>query len=217
MTDRLTELVFILDKSGSMCGREEDTIGGFNATIREQKEKGNRVYVTSVLFSDEHSILIDRIPIEEVREMERNDFRVGGCTALIDTIGDTIDHITKVQRYTKSDPADKTIFVIITDGLENASHKYSSKEVKKMIEGKKENGWEFLFLGANIDAVETAKRYGIDEDRAVNYHNDEVGIRTAYKAVSGFVAASVDSGDEKIPSFWRTEADKDYNSRKNKH
>ena len=217
MTDRLTELVFILDKSGSMYGREEDTIGGFNATVKEQKETGNRVYVTSVLFSDEHKILIDRLPIEEVREMERNDFRVGGCTALIDTIGDTIEHIGKVQHYTKSDPVDKTIFVIITDGLENASRKYSAGEVRKMIEGKKEKGWEFLFLGANIEAVETARRYGIDEDRAVNYHNDEEGIRTVYKAVSGFVTASMKAGDEKIPDSWRTEADKDFNTRKKGH
>ncbi len=170
-----TELVFIMDKSGSMAGKEEDSVGGFNATIEEQKEKGNEVYVTAVLFSDNHEIVIDRMDIREVKKMQRSDFRVGGCTALVDTIGYTIEHIGKVQHYDRSGKIDNTVFVIITDGLENASHRFSSDEVKKMIKAKEETGWKFLFLGANIDAVETAARFGIGHDRAVTFHNDGQG------------------------------------------
>ncbi len=208
-----TELVFIMDKSGSMAGKEEDSVGGFNATIEEQKEKGNEVYVTAVLFSDNHEIVIDRMDIREVKKMERKDFRVGGCTALVDTIGNTIEHIGKVQHYDRSGKIDNTVFIIITDGLENASHRYSSDEVKKMIRAKEETGWKFLFLGANIDAVETAKSFGIREDYAVNYHNDRKGIRAVYGAVSRFVDACADEC-ELSEGSWRAEVDKDYRNRK---
>ena len=207
------ELVFIMDKSGSMAGKEEDSVGGFNATISEQKEKGNDVFVTAVLFSDNHQILIDRMDIKEVEEMKRQDFRVGGCTALVDTIGYTIEHIEKVQHYDRSGKIDHTIFVIITDGLENASHRFSSDEVKKMIKAKEETGWSFLFLGANIDAVETAKSFGIREDYAVNYHNDRKGIRAVYGAVSRFMDACSEDC-EMSEGEWRREVDEDYKNRK---
>ena len=187
--NNITELVFILDKSGSMSGLEADTIGGFNSMINEQKEKDGICYVSTVLFSDYSTVLHDRIRLADVPEMTKNDYRVSGCTALIDAIGDAIHHIETIHKYAREeDVPTKTLFVITTDGLENASRRYSSSEVKRMIEQKKEkHGWEFVFIGANIDAVETAKHFGINENRAVDYHADKRGTHVVFSAVSKMV------------------------------
>lgn len=183
--NKLSELVFILDKSGSMAGKEKDTIGSFNANIKQHKKEDYDVLVTTVLFSDNHTILHDRISIKEVKDMDVKQYVVGGCTALIDAMGDTISHIKDIHKYQrKDDIPEHTMFIIVTDGLENASHKHSSDEVKKLVEQQKEIGWEFIFLGANIDAVETAKKFSIDESRAVNYINDAEGIAAAYDFTS---------------------------------
>lgn len=178
-------MVFILDKSGSMCGLESDTIGGFNSLIKQQKEKEGDAYVTTVLFSDKTEMIHDRIPLSEIGEMTDKEYHVGGCTALIDAIGETVTHIEKIHKYIREeDRPDSVFFVITTDGMENASHVFSSSEVKKLISAKKESGWEFIFLGANIDAVETAKSFGIDEDHAAEYACDSVGVRQNFDAVA---------------------------------
>ena len=191
MKKGLTEMVFILDCSGSMASLTEDTIGGFNSMIEEQKEKDGVCYVTTVLFNDRSLTIHDRIPLTEVPKMTRDDYRVCGCTALIDAIGAAIEHTEMIHKYVrKEDVPAHTLFMITTDGLENASTKYSSKEVKRMIEQRKEKeGWEFIFIGANIDAVETAKHFGIQEDRVANYHADKVGTSVIYKAMSGIVGS----------------------------
>ena len=212
MKKNLTELVFILDKSGSMAGKEEDVIGGFNSIIDKQ-EKDN-AFVTTVLFSDSDYMLHDRLDIKEVKDITSKDYRVGGCTALIDAIGNTIKHIVTIQKYAEKKP-NKTIVTIMTDGMENASTKYSSDEVKKTIKEKTEEGWEFVFLGANIDSVETAKSFGINEDRAINFHNDKAGIGKSLKAVHNFLYAVREDKYVDIETMaWREEADEDYNSRK---
>lgn len=182
----ITELVFILDRSGSMSGLESDTIGGFNAMIEKQKKQDGECYVSTVLFDNESKVLHDRIKLADIPKMTDEDYTVGGCTALIDAIGGAIHHIGNIHKYARSEdvPA-HTMFVITTDGMENASHRYSSEEVKKMIERQKTKyGWEFLFIGANIDAVETAKHFGIDRNRAVNYHADKEGTAVVFDAVA---------------------------------
>ena len=212
MNNNLTELVFILDKSGSMAGKQEDVVGGFNATIDEQKD--NNTLVSTVLFSDNEKMIHDRVDIKEINHLSLTDYQVGGCTALIDAIGNNIKHIEKVHKYIREeDTPNKVLFVISTDGLENASVKFSSEDVKKMIKQKQEIGWEFLFLGANIDSVETARMYGIKEERAVNYHNDKRGIHKQFKAVSDF-AKSYSLGEDVDNGNWRKEVDEDYESRK---
>lgn len=182
----LTELIFILDRSGSMSGLESDTIGGFNSMITEQKEKDGRCLVSTILFNDRSKVVHDRVNLSEIRDMTRDDYRVSGCTALIDALGDAIHHIANIHKYARSEdvPA-HTMFVITTDGLENASHRYSADEVRKMITREKEkHGWEFIFIGANIDAVETARRYGIDEEMAVDYCSDSAGTSAVFASVS---------------------------------
>ena len=170
MKKDLTELVFILDRSGSMHGLEADTVGGFNSFIEKQKDVDGECLVSTVLFNSRSEVLYDRIPLREIPEMTRKEYVPSGSTALIDAMGDAIHHIRNVHKYIrKEDVPEHTIFVIITDGQENDSHRYSSDEVKKMVSQQKEKDWEFLFLGANIDAVETAKHYGISADRATNY------------------------------------------------
>ena len=173
-----TELVFILDRSGSMGGLESDTIGGYNTMMEKQREAGGEVIVTTVLFDDRYELLHDRIPLTELRPMTEDDYFVRGSTALIDAIGTTINKIAQVHSNTLPvHRADNTIFVITTDGYENASHRFRAEEVRKTVEQKREKGkWEFIFLGANIDAVETAKHYGFAESRAVNYCADSSGI-----------------------------------------
>ena len=186
MKKNLTELVFILDRSGSMSGLEADTIGGFNSLIEKQRKEPGDAYVSTVLFDNVSQVLHDRVPLKDVPKMTDRDYSVRGCTALIDAIGGAIHHIANIHKYARpEDVPEKTLFVITTDGMENASHRYSSDEVKRMIEKEKsEYGWEFLFIGANIDAVETGRRFGIGQDRVANYKADTTGTRILYDSVS---------------------------------
>lgn len=214
-TNTITELVFIIDRSGSMSGLESDTIGGFNAMIEKQRKQEGECYVSTVLFDNNIQTLHDRIELPAVSKMTEADYTVGGCTALLDAIGDTIKHIETIHKYVRTeDIPTNTMFIITTDGMENASKKYSSREIKKMIGDKKEKGWEFLFIGANIDAVETASRYGISKDRAVNYNADEKGTRVVYeavgKAVGGLRRCCALSDD------WSQDIEKDYKERSKK-
>ena len=219
--NKLEELVFILDKSGSMSGKEKDTIGSFNTIIKKHKKNDYDVLVSTVLFSDDQKIIHDRIDLKNVKALTEKDYQTDGCTALIDAIGNAITHIDLIQRHQrrKEDIPEHTLFVIVTDGQENASHKYSSDKVKRMIEKQKEKGWEFLFLGANIDAVETAKRYAIDESMAVNYINDSKGIQEVGNAVYCMSDKLFNlSAEKKLSSTDKLEArkniDADYRKRK---
>ena len=191
MNNNITELVFILDRSGSMRGLESDTIGGFNGMIDKQKKVDGKCYVTTVLFDTRFDRLHDRAELNEIKLMTDKDYWVGGCTALLDAIGDTIRHIAQIHKYARpEDVPEHTTFVIMTDGMENASHMYSSEKVKEMIEHEKEKyGWEFLFLAANIDAVETASHIGIMADRSVDYLADSEGTDVAFKTVSDAVCS----------------------------
>ena len=207
MENNLTELVFILDKSGSMYDLRSDTIGGFNSMLDKQKGKESNVFVTTVLFNDEFKRVHDRIDIGEIRPMTERDYCPCGCTALLDAMGDTIKHIENIHRYIRrEDVPEKTLFVIITDGMENASVKYDSRKIKRMVERKKEDGWEFLFLGANIDAIAEAERYGIMDDRAVTYRCDSKGTRLNFDAV-GEVVKSV-RADGAVPVGWKRKIEK---------
>ena len=190
MKNNLTELVFILDRSGSMAGLEEDTIGGFNALIEKQKKEEGDCYISTVLFDNVSEVIHDRVTLRDMKPLTAKEYYVRGCTALIDAIGGAIRHIANIHKYARpEDVPAHTMFVITTDGLENASRRYSSDEVKKMVEEKKEkDGWEFLFIGANIDAVETAGHFGIGADRAVDYHADKTGTKVLYEAVGDTVA-----------------------------
>ena len=213
MKNNITELVFILDRSGSMAGLESDTIGGFNAMIEKQKKQDGECYVSTVLFDNVSEVLHDRVRLTDIKPMTDNEYTVRGCTALIDAIGGAIHHIGNVHKYARrEDVPEHTIFVITTDGMENASHKYSSDKVKKMIERQKEQyGWEFLFIGANIDAVETAAQYGISKDRAVNYNADEVGTHILYESVSAVVGNV--RANKAICKDWSDELNEDYKRR----
>lgn len=213
MKKNLTELVFILDRSGSMSGLEDDTIGGFNSFIEKQKGVDGECLVSTVLFNQTSDVIYDRVSLQEIRKMTRDDYLPSGCTALIDAMGDAIHHIRNVQRYIREeDVPEKTVFVIITDGMENASKRYSSDDVKKMVSQQKEAGWEFLFLAANIDAVETAKHYGIDEDRAVRFHSDSKGTKKNYQVLSDAV---IHLREEKcMAADWCAEIAEDYENRK---
>lgn len=215
MKKGLTELVFILDKSGSMYDLTKDTIGGFNAMIKKQKKEEGECLVSVVLFNDETDVILDRVPIEKVPSLTEKEYYARGCTALIDALGSSIKHIGNIHKYARiEDIPEKTMFIITTDGMENSSVKYSSSQVKKMISKQQEKyGWEFLFLGANIDAVETARQYGIREDRAVRFHNDSQGIELNYEVLSDVVTecrlyGSIDGSNP----FERIE--KDYKARK---
>ena len=214
MKNDLTEMVFILDRSGSMHGLEQDTIGGFNSMIQRQKQQAGRALVSTVLFSGDSQVIHDREDIRTIGPLTPRQYTVGGSTALLDAIGGAIHHIGCVHKYARAEdvPA-HTVFVITTDGMENASHRYGSDEVKRMVRRQKEeHGWEFLFLGANIDAVETASRFGIPEDRAVTFHNDSIGQRLNYEAVGKAVSAfraCAPMGRE-----WKAEVEEDFKSRK---
>jgi len=181
----ITELVFILDRSGSMSGFEADTIGGFNSTIEKQKEQEGKVYVSTVLFDNVSEVLHDRVDINEIHPMTRNEYEVRGCTALLDAIGGAIHHIGNIHKYARpEDVPEHTIFIITTDGMENASHRYSSAEIKAKIKRQTERyGWEFIFLAANIDAVETAETIGIRRERAANYRQTKEGVGRSYHAM----------------------------------
>ena len=191
-----TELVFILDKSGSMHGLEQDTIGGFNSMLQKQKELDGECRITTVLFDNRYELLHDRIDIRAVSSMTEKEYQVGGTTALLDAIGRTVQKLVSVQKNTaKEYRADRVLFVIITDGQENASREYSSDRVKEMIQLEKEKyGWEFVFLGANIDAVETAGQLGISRDRAVDYVPDGAGTALNFQMMSETVAAFRETG-----------------------
>ena len=213
MKNNCTELVFILDRSGSMAGLESDTIGGFNAMIEKQKKTEGDCWVSTVLFSDRSEVIHDRLPLDRVPPLTEEDYSVGGCTALLDAIGDAVKHVGSIHKYArKEDVPEHTMFVITTDGMENASRRYSSSEVKKLIEKQKEKGWEFLFLGANIDAVETAKTFGIREDRAVNYKADSAGTRLNFQVLAEAVSQVRQS--RPLASGWKARIDEDYQSRK---
>ena len=212
-TNNITEIVFILDRSGSMGGLENDTIGGFNAMLKEQKEKDGKAFVTTVLFDHERFTLHDRLPIEKVPEMTAKDYTVRGCTALLDAIGYTIEHIKRIHHYARrEDVPASTMFVITTDGYENASRHYSGPAVKKMINAQKKKGWEFLFIGANIDAIATARDYGIESDRAVNYHADAQGTQAVFQSVGN--AVSQMRACAPLQANWSEEINADYESRK---
>lgn len=191
MKKNLTELVFILDRSGSMSGLERDTIGGYNSMLEKQQAEDGECVITTALFDNEYELLHDRIDIRAVKPITSKEYRVGGSTALLDAVGATITKIDAVQRNTAEEyRAEHVMFVIITDGEENSSREFSAKQVKRMIEThKSEFGWEFIFLGANIDAVETARSYGIGADRAVDYVADEAGTQLNYRVMSDTVAA----------------------------
>ncbi len=211
--NNITELVFILDRSGSMSGLESDTIGGFNAMLEKQKQIGGECFVSTVLFDNESTVLHDRVPLAEVAPMTAEDYRVGGSTALIDAIGGAIHHVGNIHKYARrEDVPGHTMFVITTDGYENASHRYDAGRVRSMIRRQQEKyGWEFLFVGANIDAVETAERYGIRRDRAVNYCADAEGTSVVY----GAVAAAVSTVRENSPltANWSDDIDADFRKR----
>ena len=214
MNKNLTEMVFILDRSGSMAGLESDTIGGFNGMIERQRQEAGEALVSTVLFSNQSVVIHDRADIRSVAPMTDRQYRVGGGTALIDAIGGAIHHIGNVHKYAREEdrPA-HTVFVITTDGMENASRRYTSDEVKAMVRRQKEKyGWEFLFLGANIDAVETAARFGIAEDRAVTFHNDAAGQALNY-AVVGAAVCRV-RADAPLGRDWKETIEEDYRTRR---
>jgi uncharacterized protein YegL len=210
-----TEMVFIIDKSGSMSGLESDTIGGFNSNIDKQLETGENVLVTTVLFDTNFSTLHDRINISKVEKMTRKDYCPGGGTALCDAVGNTVNRIKYAQQYLKEEERpNKTMFVIITDGQENSSREFSSSKVKQLItEQKQKYDWEFLFLGANMDAVETANTYGIDADRAVTYMSDIVGTTTAWNALGAITSGFAKLGKKAMSKEWKKEIEKDTKNR----
>jgi len=192
MRKGLTEIVFILDRSGSMSGLEADTIGGFNSFIAKQKKEEGEAYVSTVLFSNYSEVVHDRVSIDKIQNMTDKDYTVQGCTALLDAIGDAIHHIGNVHKYAREeDVPEKTIFIITTDGMENSSTRYSYSKIKEKVERqKKKYGWEFIFLGANIDAVEVAGRFGINANHAVNYECDGAGTQLNYEVLSEAVSTA---------------------------
>ena len=214
MNNQLTELVFILDRSGSMSGLESDTIGGFNAMIEKQKKEPGEAYVSTVLFDNESEVLHDRVPLGKIPQMTDKDYTVRGCTALIDAIGGAIHHIANIHKYARpEDVPARTVFVITTDGMENASHRYTSDEVKRMIEKEKRDyDWEFLFIGANIDAVETGARFGISRDRVSNYMADRAGTELLYDSVSE--AVSQVRSHAPLAANWNRRMEEDVKKRK---
>ena len=218
MRKNLTEIVFILDRSGSMSGLEADTIGGYNSLLEKQKKEKGEAIVSTVLFDDTQEVLHDRVDLSKMQPITDKEYYVHGCTALLDAVGGAIHHIGNVHKYAREeDRPEKTLFIITTDGMENSSHRYTYDKVKKMVEHQKEKyGWEFLFLGANIDAIEVAGRFGIAPDRAVNYECDSEGTAVNYKALNIAVSrvreaeccANVALGED-----WKEEIEEDYKKR----
>ncbi len=208
-----TEIVFVLDRSGSMHGLEADTIGGYNSFLAKQKAEEGEAVISTVLFDDVSQVLHNRVPISKVSPITDKEYYVRGCTALLDALGGAVHHIHALHKEEGENAPEKTVFVVITDGLENASRRYTAEKVKKMVEKrKKKNGWEFLFLGANIDAVKEAGRYGIEADHAVNFHNDEKGVELNYRILSETVSAV--RRNAKVSAGWADEIKKDFKSRK---
>ena len=213
MKKNLTELVFILDRSGSMAGLEDDTIGGFNAMIEKQKKEPGEALVSTVLFDNECEVIHDRVDIRRIEPMTRQQYFVRGCTALLDAVGGAIHHIGNVHKYAREeDRPQKTLFVITTDGMENASRKYTYQRLKEMIRRQKSKyGWEFVFLGANIDAAKEAERFGIGRQCAVDYHADRQGTAVIYEAVNQAVCSV--RANQPMAANWRKKADEDYKAR----
>ena len=211
----MTELVFILDRSGSMSGLEKDTIGGFNSMLKKQRREPGEALISTVLFAGESTVIHDRVPLSEVRPMTEEDYQPGGCTALLDAVGGALHHIGSVHKYIRrEDVPEKTLFVITTDGMENASRRYSYAQVQKMIRSaKKERGWEFLFLGANIDAAAEAQRFGIDADMAADYCCDSRGTGLNYEVLSDAITG-VRCGSAPLDAGWKKRIDADYRKRK---
>ena len=213
MENNLTEIVFVLDRSGSMAGLEKETVAGFNSVIQKQKEESGTALVTTVLFSRDCSCIHDRIDIGQVPPMTEKDYRVCGYTALLDAVGRTIDHIAGIHKYIREeDRPQKVLFIIATDGLENASHRYSYDQVNRLIQSKKELGWEFLFFGANIDASREASGFGISSDCAVDYHPDARGTAVIYEAMEKAIH-HVRTTPDPLGNGWKQEAVKDFGSR----
>ncbi|WP_455500657.1 vWA domain-containing protein [Gemmiger sp.] len=214
MKKDLTELVFILDRSGSMSGLEPDTIGGFNSMIAKQKKEPGEAFVSTVLFDNYSEVIHDRLKLTEVPAMTDKEYQVRGCTALLDAIGGAIHHIANIHKYARpEDVPEHTLFVITTDGMENASRRYSIEKVRSMIKTEREKyGWEFLFLGANIDAVETARHMGIDADHAADYCCDPVGTAVNYECLNKAVSAVRHAAP--MGAAWKKDIEKDYKSRK---
>ncbi len=215
MKKGLTEIVFILDRSGSMSGLEADTIGGFNSLIAKQKKEEGQAIVSTVLFDDRSEVLHDRVPLESIKTMTDRDYFVRGCTALLDAIGGAIHHIGNVHKYAREeDRPEKTLFIITTDGMENSSRHYTYPKVKAMVERQKSRyGWEFLFLGANIDALEVAGHFGINKDYAANYHCDEEGTALNYEVLNEAICR-VRGENKPLSADWKERIDADYEKRK---
>ena len=214
MKRKFTEIVFILDRSGSMAGLEADTIGGFNSLIQKQKKEEGKALVSTVLFDDKTEVLHDRKELDKIEPLTDKDYYVRGCTALLDAVGGAIHHIGNVHKYARvEDRPEKTLFIITTDGMENASKRYGYEKVKQMIERqKKRYGWEFLFLGANIDAVSVAGQFGIAPEKAVRFHCDEQGTALNYRVLSETIA-KVRCGAP-MAANWKAEIEADYQNRK---
>lgn len=214
MKKDLTEVVFILDKSGSMSGLEKDTIGGFNSLIEKQRKEPGEAIVSTVLFSDNSTVIHNRVNIKKIPLLTSKEYYVSGCTALLDAVGNAINYINKKHSETKEDEIpEKTLFIITTDGQENSSREFTYTKIKNLIENMKEkNKWEFIFLGANIDTVTEARKFGIDEDNAVSYNCDEIGIKLNYDSLGE--AISKVRKDKCLSKSWRMRIDKDVNVRK---
>ena len=214
MKKNLTEIVFILDRSGSMAGLEDDTIGGFNAMIQKQKRESGEAYVSTILFDNYSEVVHDRVDIRDVPPMTRKEYYVRGCTALLDAVGRAIHHIGNVHKYAREeDRPERTLFIFTTDGMENASREYTYDRVRKMIEHEREKyGWEFLFLGANIDATREAARFGIRADCAADYHADSIGTEAVYASVCEAVCQVRRSAP--LAADWKQRIDADFKGRK---
>lgn len=213
----MTELVFILDRSGSMAGLENDTIGGFNSMLEKQRKEPGNAVVSTVLFDNENEVIHDRVDIVNVPNLTDKEYFVRGCTALMDAVGGAIHHIGNIHKYArKEDVPEKTLFIIVTDGMENCSQRYTYEKVRHMIERQKQKyGWEFIFLGANIDAMAEAKRFGIDESMAVNYHCDKEGTALNYEVISKAIT-SVRSCSAPLSVDWKKDIEEDYKKRSRK-
>lgn len=211
---QVTEIVFILDRSGSMAGLESDTIGGFNSLLDKQKKEPGDAILSTVLFDDQCEVIHDRQPIRTIRHITQEEYYVRGCTALLDAIGGAIQHIRRIHKHLKPEKRpDKTLLIITTDGMENSSRRFSYPQIKRMVEHQKEkHGWEFLFLGANIDAIATAKNFGIHSSRAVNYHSDPTGTQLNYQVLGQTISCLRES--QPLSPSWKEEIELDYKKRK---
>ncbi len=209
MTNKV-ECIFILDRSGSMAGLESDTIKGFNSLLNKQREEEGEAIITTVLFDHAYEILHDRLNLKSIANITEKEYYVRGSTALLDAIGMTIEKIVNVQKATlKEHQSDKVLFVITTDGMENASRKYNYKMIKRMVEHqKKKYHWEFIFMGANMDAIDVANNFGIDANRAVNFHSDDQGTNLNYQAMNKVISDF--RTNDCIEDDWKKEVDEDY-------